>query len=146
MKKLILFICFIALPPYIYASENSSLQQKNIELIKNMFSEFADKRDISKLDNFYSKDFTMESNGQHYNYQEFKNVEQSIFKKIKNQKDTYHDIFATSDKVVSRMTIKLTHQDGKIDEYQVILIALIKDNKIAKIWEVTYPDWSKAEK
>lgn len=127
-----------------YAQSNTlTPEEKNINIVKNMFSEFAEKLDVNKFDEYYSKDFILESNNQTYDAQAYKNLEQKIYKTLTSLKVTnYKDIFVAGDKVVSRMTIKLTHKDGKANEFDVILIALIKDNKINKIWEITYPSWS----
>lgn len=51
-----------------YADEKTVMteENKNISVVKEMFSEFAEKLDINKLDTYYSKDFVLESNGKKY--------------------------------------------------------------------------------
>lgn len=144
MKKIIFLLIFLCPLSICYAYKNStSIEKKNIAIVKEMFSEFAEKLDVKKLDIYYTKNFILESNGERYSYQEYKNLEEKIYRTLKSLKVTkYDDIFSTSNKVVSRMSIKLTHIDGKTNEFQIILIALIKDNKIDRIWELTYPSWS----
>jgi hypothetical protein len=139
MKKIIfLFVCCISI-----CFANPSSPNKNIQLVKNMFTEFAEGLDINKLEIYYSKDFILESNGKSYSYEEYKNLEQQIYQKLKSLKVThYHDIFACNNKVVARMSIKLNFKQGDTHEFMVYLIASIKDNKISRLWELTYPAWS----
>lgn len=144
MRTFIIFICLLFFCGNSFSCGVDHRQEKqNIAIVKNMFSEFAEKLDITKLDTYYTKDFLLESNGEQYNYDVYKKLEGDIYKTLSSLKVTrYDDIFAAANKVVARMSIKLVHQDGKTNEFQVILIALIKDNKIARIWEMTYPSWS----
>jgi len=126
-----------------WAEENASLENKNILIVKNMFSEFAEKKDINKLDLYYTKSFVLESNGKKYDYTEYKNLEGKIYRDLKSLTvKKYDDIFSSGNKVVARMKIKLIKNTGQEHEFYVFLIALIKDAKIDKIWELTYPSWS----
>lgn len=145
MKKTITAVLILALCwTNIWASDNSaSLANQNVAIVKNMFHEFAEKKDISKLDQYYSKNFVLESNGQRFSYQQYKDLEGGIYKTLKSLKVThYYDIFASQNKVAARMSIKLVLKNGKQHEFQVMMIALIKNHKIAKLWELTYPTWS----
>src|SRR3990167_10432339 len=122
MRRLIIFICLLFSCVSGFSCNVDHRQEKqNIAIVKNMFSEFAEKLDINKLDTYYSKDFILESNGEHYDYQAYKKLEGDIYKTLSSLKVTrYDDIFTTANKVVSRMTIKLVHQDGKTNEFQLI--------------------------
>jgi ketosteroid isomerase-like protein len=146
MKKMMIFFGLLLLFSGAgYAGDKTSTinDNKNIAIVKEMFSEFAEKLDMNKFDGFYTKNFVLESNGKRYSHEEYKNIEHDIFQTLKRLRVVrYNDIFCASNKVVSRMTIKLVHKNGKINEFQVILIALIKNGKIDKIWELTYPSWS----
>jgi len=145
MKKLMMFFCalFFSLPLCYACDSHSPTGAKNIQIVKEMFGEFAEKLNINSLDTYYSKDFILESNGKTYTYQQYKDLETNIYKTLKRLKVVrYDDIFAAGDKVVSRMSIRLVHKDGRTNQFQVILIAQIKGDKISRIWEITYPSWS----
>lgn len=144
MKNLIIISFFLICIQFCFAQSTPlTEEEKNIKIFKEMFSEFAEKRDMSKIDHYYSNDFLLDSNHKIYDYPVYKKQQTDIFKTLKNLKViNYDDLFAKNDKVVSRMTIELTNKDSKVDTYYVILIAQLKNNKIYRIWEVTYPSWS----
>ena len=47
------------------------------------------------------------------------------------------------DKVAARVIIKINKPNESEKELEIILICQFKDNKIYRIWELCYPDWSK---
>lgn len=116
--------------------------QKNISIVKQMFTEVSEKRDLSKFDDFYARDFLLVSNNKKYGYEVYKKQQQDIFKKLASLKVlSYEDIFAANDKVVSRMSIKLNMKDGVTHTFYLIAIFRLKNDKIDRIWEITYPTW-----
>lgn len=118
-------------------------ENNNVNLVKKMFSDFAEKRDINTLDQYYSKTFVLISNHKNYDYSVYKRQQRDIFQKLKSlQVLSYDDIFAKDNKVVSRMTIRLIMKNGDAHTFYVIFIALIHDKKIVRLWEITYPSWS----
>ena len=126
------------------SQENGTIKtvdNKNVAIVKKMFSEFAESLDINKLDQFFSKDLVLKSNDEYLTYTQYKELEKKNFSALKSLKVKYDDIFNAGDKVISRLSINLISKKGKKTEFQVIIIALIKQNKIDKIWELTYPDW-----
>lgn len=46
-------------------------------------------------------------------------------------------------KVAGRLFITTKKPNESAHEIEVILIAEYKDNKLYRLWELTYPDWSK---
>jgi ketosteroid isomerase-like protein len=118
------------------------VEQKNISIVKQMFAEVSEKRDLSKFDDFYARDFLLVSNNKNYGYSVYKKQQQDIFKKLESLKVlSYEDIFATKNKVVSRMSIKLNMKDGVTHTFYLIAIFRLKNDKIDRIWEITYPTW-----
>jgi len=123
--------------------QNTKQAENNISIIKNMFTQFSEKKDITQFYNYYAPNFELESNGQKFNCQQYYNLEKNIFTTIKKLKVvSYDDIFATNNKVATRMVIRILKNDNSVNQFQVILIAAIKDNKITHIWEMTNPGWS----
>lgn len=145
MKKIFLGLFAFILCLTIYAASNEPVnkQSKNIQLVKDMFSQVSEARDMSKFDQFYSKDFVLVSNNKTYDYENYKKGQEDIFKVLQSLKVlSYDDIFAENDKVVSRMSIKLTKKTGETHIFYLIAIIHVKDNKIDRVWEITYPTWS----
>jgi len=84
----------------------------------------------------------MVDNNEQENYAEFKKANEMIYKKLKSIKVlSYDEFIAKDDKVVVRMSMKLTSKNSRAIIYHIILIATIKHGKIEKIGEVTYPTW-----
>ena len=48
-----------------------------------------------------------------------------------------------NEKVAGRIWITTSRSNETPKKIEVILIAQFKDNKIYRLWELTYPDWSK---
>ncbi len=46
-------------------------------------------------------------------------------------------------KVAGRLFITTKRPNEVAREIEVILVAEYKDNKLYRLWELTYPDWSK---
>jgi hypothetical protein len=124
-------------------NEVNSLETANMQLVKEMFSQVSEKRDISKIDAYYSQDFMLVSNNDSFNYKVYKKQQADIFKILaKLEVLHYDDMFAKNDKVVANMAIRLTLKNKTTHTFYVMLIAQIKDHKIYRIWEITYPTWS----
>jgi len=150
MKKIIVLIVSLFFSIAVNASQSSGIfnvkrnpQTGNVMIVKQMFSKFAEHRDMNKFDTYYSKDFVLDSNGKTYSYAQYKALEANIYKTLASLKVLrYDDIFSSQNKVAARMFIRLVNKAGQVNVFQVILIAEIKNNKISHIWEITYPNWS----
>jgi ketosteroid isomerase-like protein len=140
--KVVLAIFICACMTTVFACISPTVHMDNSMIVRNMFKEFAEGLDVSKLDKYYSHDFILESNTVTYDYQTYKNLETNIYKTLKSLHVQYEDIFSTANKVTARMKITLTHKDGKVNDFYVILIARLHEGKIDRIWEITYPSWS----
>ena len=116
-------------------------EEKNIELVRSMFSEFAESMDPSKCAKFHTPDFMMVSNDVTWDYEQYEKAHQEMYPKRKSLKITYEDIFAKEDKVTAFVRIHIEDKDGTKHAYMVILIAHIQGGKIHRLFEVTYPGW-----
>lgn len=137
MKKIILFsLVLLGVLKCAYANTPLSAQEKNIFIVKEMLSQFFGKLDLSKMDTYFTKNFEIELNGKKYNHKEFKDLEATFFSSTKSASTKYKDIFASSNKVVGRVCFTTVNKGGKKEQYQDIFIALIKGDKISRIWEI----------
>jgi hypothetical protein len=125
-----------------FGSSSTTQEFNNISLIKELFNEYAEKLDSSKLDNYFSKNFILISNNEQDSYAKFKKEQTLLFNNLKSLKVlSIDDLIAKDNKVVGRVSIKLTPKSGEPQIYYNIFIAQIKDHKIEKMWEVLYPSW-----
>ena len=94
---------------------------------------------------YYHPEFKLYANGLIQEYKEYVKLHEDIYKtdiqyKVDIQKDTVID----SPRGVSmRVLITISKPNEQAKEIEVILIATFKDNLIYRIWELTYPDWTK---
>lgn len=114
--------------------------EQNIDLVKRLFDS-ASRLDANAMDELFTPDFQMYSNDVHWDYKTFKEYHVESYKTRKAIDFTHHDIFCDKDKVAARVDIVLTDLNGATKEFQVIIIAHIADNRIHRLWEVTFPHW-----
>lgn len=115
------------------------------EILKEMFSEMVEKKNASLIPKYYHKDFKLYANGQTQNYDYFLEFHENIYKTdIQYQVSYDEEVFVEQgDKISGRVFFVITTSDKPVRDLEVILIAQFKENKIFRIWELCYPDWSK---
>ncbi len=117
-----------------------SLEDRNIELVKRLFDS-ARRLDAEAIDELFTAEFVMVSNDVEWNFQQFKDYHVESYKTRKAIDVSYGDIFCKDNKVSARVTISLRDQDDATKEFQVILIAHVSNDRIDRLWEVTFPHW-----
>ncbi|MDI1452136.1 nuclear transport factor 2 family protein [Polyangium sp. 6x1] len=120
---------------------HASAEERNVALVREMFSEFASKLDASKLDLYHTPDFEMFSNDVHWDRRTYDEYHRKAFRERKALRVHYHDIFGQGDRVAARVDITLVSLDDTETTVQVMLIAQISDGKIRRLWELTFPHW-----
>jgi len=142
MRNVLIGLCLFMSSQLAFGSSSTTQEFNNISLIKELFNEYAEKLDSSKLDNYFSKNFILISNNEQDSYAKFKKEQTLLFNNLKSLKVlSIDDLIAKDNKVVGRVSIKLTPKSGEPQIYYNIFIAQIKDHKIEKMWEVLYPSW-----
>lgn len=142
MKNLLIGLCLLMCSGLALASTTTAQENSNMALIKDMFSQYAEKLDNSKIESYFSKNFQLVENNEKEKYEDFKTEQENIFKSLKSlQILSYEDVVAKDDKVVGRVSMKLNAKNGQSKTYYVMFVATIKDNKIEKIWQLVYPNW-----
>lgn len=144
MFSAIKFLTFMLSLIFFSASYANATENINsINILKSMFHNVSEAKNIKEFDKYYDKNFILESNGQTFNYTVYKKQQAEIFNTIKSLTILkYDDVFSSGDKVATRINIKLVKNSGEILNFYVILIAQIKNNKIYRMWELTYPGWN----
>jgi hypothetical protein len=97
------------------------------------------------IPSYYCKDFELHSNGKIMKFREFLQLHQAIYKTPIQYKVRYDEktLIAQGNKVAGRLFITTKRPNEEAREIEVILVAEYKDNKLYRLWELTYPDWSK---
>lgn len=110
-----------------------------------MFEEVTVQKNASKIEEFYHPDFLLYANGHTMDYQDFYERHQDIYATpiqyhVAYQEETFLE---SEDKVAGRMWIT-TQLPGKPKrELELLIIVQYKEGKIYRVWELTFPDWSK---
>jgi hypothetical protein len=116
-----------------------------LEKIKEMFSEMVIKKNAFLIPVYYHEEFLLYTNGQVTDYQSFLTSHEEYYASPKEYKIEYDDetFVEQGQKLAGRLWITVGVIGEKPKKIEVVLIAEYKDNKIFRLWELTYPDWSK---
>jgi hypothetical protein len=115
------------------------------EKLKTMFLEMVIKKDASLIPVYYHPDLKLHTNGDIHDYQRFLSdhlhyYATPISYQVRYDEDTWVE---QGERVAVRMWITVAKPNEASKEMELLLIAQYKDDKIIRVWELTYPDWSK---
>ncbi len=115
-----------------------------ISKFKEMFEEMVIKKDASLIPHYYHPEFVLYANGKEMDYPAYLELHEEIYKTPITYKVDYDEVtlLEQDDKVAGRVYITTKQPNESPKEIEVILITQYKDDKIYRIWELTYPDWS----
>lgn len=117
-----------------------------IDLLKEMFAEMVVKKDASLIPKYYHKDFLLYTNEIYHDYEKFLATHQEVYATDIQYKVTYDDdcwVVQGEEKLAGRVYISVKKPNEPVKDIEIILIAQYKDKKLYRLWELTYPDWSK---
>jgi hypothetical protein len=117
----------------------------SIKKLKEMFREMVIKKNASVISVYYHPDFLLYTNDQKIDYNDFLASHQQYYATPIQYSIEYdaETLFEQGDKVAARVWITTSRPNETSKKIEVILIAQFKNNKIYRVWELTYPDWSK---
>lgn len=116
-----------------------------IEKLKEMFQEMVIKKDAGAISKYYHSGFILYTNEQTMDYSAFLSCHQEIYLtpiKYEIEYDTA-TLLEQGEKLAGRIWITTSRPNEAPKKIEVILIVQYKDDKIYRLWELTYPDWSK---
>lgn len=146
--KSLLFICLVLATCILLTSCKSSINSKDqtskVELLKEMFSQMVMKKNASLIPKYYHKDFLLYTNGQVMDYHTFLESHIKYYKSPIQYEMKYDEEAFVEDTngVAARVWITTSRPGEPAKEIEVILIAEYKQDKLFKLWELTWPDWS----
>ncbi|WP_109127170.1 nuclear transport factor 2 family protein [Dyella sp. C11] len=114
------------------------------QLLIDMFNDMVIKRDFSALPRYYHPDFQLETNGRTQDYHAFLEGHRNVYASGMTYAVRYDDeAWVTHhDRVAARVWITTQRPNEAAVEYEVILLATVRDGKIHRLWELTRPDWT----
>ena len=115
-----------------------------INLLKEMFSEMVTKKNASLIPKYYHTELVLITNGNVIKYQEFLDSHIKYYSSSIEYRVEYDDSawVVQKNKLAGRVFITTKKHGTTETTIEVILIVQYKDDKIIRVWEVTYPDWS----
>ena len=113
--------------------------------LKEMFAEMTIKKNPSVMAHYYHPDFLLYCNGEVTDYAHFHNMHEEIYKTPIQYKVEYDEetLVAQQNKVAGRIFITTSRPNETPTKIEVILIVEYKENKIYRLWELTFPDWTR---
>ena len=146
MKKLFsLFLCTLCL--FISFKQNAIANNSHLTLLKEMFKKVTLEKNDQAISLYYDKEFELYSNGQKMDFDTFLKMHRQIYKTSIQYKVRYDDktFVEEGNRVAARLFITTKKPNQLAQEIEVILIAEYKNEKLYRLWELTYPDWSKTK-
>lgn len=115
------------------------------ELLKEMFHKMVEEKNASLIPDYYHKDFLLFTNGQTIDYSSFLESHKAYYEtpieyRVEYDEETFVE---QGDKVAGRVWITTSRPQELPKKIEVILIVEYREGKIYRLWELTYPDWSK---
>jgi hypothetical protein len=116
-----------------------------LQKLKQMFSEMVLKKDSAVISHYYHPEFLLYTNEEVMAYSDFVASHQKYFATPIKYEIQYDEetLVEQAEKIAARVWITTCMPDEPARKIEVILIAQYKDEKIYRLWELTYPDWSK---
>lgn len=122
-----------------------TMNPSRYENMKEMFQEMVVKKDATLIPKYYHPDFLLMSNGQTMDYAETVRFHKEVYKTPIQYRFHFEPetVVEQGDRVAFRVFITTEKPPEPARKIEVILIGQYKDGKIYRVWELTYPDWSK---
>lgn len=115
-----------------------------IEKLKEMFDEMVIKKAPDRIPEFYHTAFIIYTNGREMDYETFLNSHLEYYSTPIQYEVVYdtETFLEEGEKIAGRVWITTTRPDEPPTKIEVMLVAQYKENKLYRLWELTYPDWS----
>jgi hypothetical protein len=117
----------------------------SVALLKEMFERMVVAKDATLLATYYHHEFRMTSNGLEQGYDAFTAGHERIYRTPISYAFRYDEQawVESADRVAGRMWVTTERPDTNATEIEIVLIATFKDGRIHRVWELTWPDWSR---
>jgi hypothetical protein len=117
------------------------------ELLQRMFEEMVLAKDAEACARFYDPDFVLETNGQSQDYRSFLESHRRVYATDIRYAVRYDEAswVEQGERLAVRMWISVGRGAQAPRELQVMLVATFRAGLIARLVELTWPDWSQLE-
>jgi hypothetical protein len=117
------------------------------ELMQEMFSQMVEAKDISQAGKYYDPGFLLHTNGQVQDYAAFCAGHARVYPTEISYVAEYDDEawVEAGDRLGGRMWITTKRPGQDATRIEVIFLATYRQDRIHRLWELTWPDWSQLE-
>lgn len=116
----------------------------SIRRLQEMFERVVIDKDAEAIPDFYDSDFLLHTNGVTQDYEAFLAEHIKIYKTaIRYAVEYDSDAWVEgAGRVAGRMWITTTRPAEPGTRIEVILVATFRENRIHRLWEITWPNWA----
>ena len=117
------------------------------ELMQEMFTAMVEAKDITRAPAYYDPGFRLYTNGQVQDYEAFHAGHARVYPTEISYRVEYDDEawVETPDRLAGRMWITTKRPGEDATRIEVIFVALYRERRIHRLWELTWPDWSQLQ-
>jgi hypothetical protein len=115
------------------------------QILQDMFDRVVVAKDIDQLEVFYDPDFVLTTNGKTQDYAAFVDGHNAVYASPISYAIEYDDqawVESGDDRVACRAWITTERPGEASTRIEVVLIAHMRGQRIHRVWELTWPDWS----
>ncbi|MCV7078708.1 nuclear transport factor 2 family protein [Mycobacterium szulgai] len=108
-----------------------------------MFDRMVVAKNAELIEHYYHPDFVMYSDGLSQTYAEFSDSHRELYASDISYAVEYDEQawVAAPDKVAARVWITTSRPGEQPSRIEVVLIAGLRDGRIHRVWETTWPSW-----
>jgi hypothetical protein len=115
--------------------------------MQEMFSQMVEVKDITKVETYYDPGLLLYTNGQVQDYEAFHDGHARVYPTEISYAIEYDDEawVESGDRLGGRMWITTQRPGEAATRIEVIFLAIYRDRRIFRLWELTWPDWSQLQ-
>jgi hypothetical protein len=113
--------------------------------LREMFDQMVVAKDASLIAEYYDPGFVLYTNGKVQGYDDFVRGHERVYETAIAYAVEYDDAawLESGDRVAARMWITTTKPGQQPTRIEVVLIAWFRQARLYRVWELTWPDWSR---
>jgi hypothetical protein len=112
-------------------------------LLIEMFQQMVVKKNSNLTRQYFHPDFLLETNGERQDFASFLEGHRRVYVTDITYEASYDDNASveSTDRVAARVWIKTQNSEAAPPVFEVVLIAIVHEQKFYRMWETTWPDW-----
>ena len=112
-----------------------------------MFTDMVEATDASRVDTYFDPAFRLHTNGAEQDLTAFRAGHERVYATGIRYAVAYDDEawVEAGDRLGGRLWITVTPPGRPPSRIEVVFVALFRDGRILRLWELTSPDWSRLE-